>query len=117
ATEPTASAIATLRLGSRISSATYTAAFQPEYVNMIATSARSHDVGATGAEAACRFAIEPVPNANPSAMKSTSADTLSAASTLPTIRPGPTPRTWIQAIKAITHSATRVCGEMVSGTN
>ena len=52
----------------------------------------------------------------PSAMKISSADTLSPASTLVMSRPGPTPRTWIHVISAIAQSATSVRLENVSGT-
>ena len=44
-------------------------------------------------------------------MKISSADTFSAASTLPTTRPGPTPRRWIHDISAIAASATSACRE------
>ena len=49
-------------------------------------------------------------------MNMSSADTLSAASTLPMIRPGPTPRMCTHAISAIAAIATSVCRENVSGT-
>ena len=51
------------------------------------------DVRLTAPADICRLAAEPLPIERPSAMKTTSADTFSAASTLPTMRPGPTPRT------------------------
>ena len=71
----------------------------------------------TGPLAAGRLALEPAPIENPSAMNISSADTFSAASTLPMMRPGPdaanvhaTPSAQIAAI------ATSVCRENVSGT-
>ena len=50
-------------------------------------------------------------------MKTTSADTFNAASTLPTTRPGPTPRTWIEHIKPINASAAIDWREIVNGTH
>ncbi len=47
ATVPRMSASGRLRPGSRISSAIYAAAFQPEYVNITGISASTHAVGAT----------------------------------------------------------------------
>src|SRR5437762_13591780 len=68
---PAPSASGTLRPGSRISSATYEAAFHPAYANITGTSASSHDEAATGPAGSWRFAADPVPTVSPSAMKST----------------------------------------------
>src|SRR5918993_1663456 len=114
---PSPRASGTLRPGSLISSATYAAAFHPEYVNITGISASSHAPGGT-ADAPCwRPAEEPAPTESPSAMKISRAETFKAASTFPTTRPGPTPRRWIQDINAIAASATADCREKISGTN
>src|SRR2546428_13419703 len=99
---PMPSASGTLRAGSRISSATYDAAFQPAYANITGTNASSHELGVTAPADDWRLADDPVPNDNPSTMNSTNAVTLSAARTSPTMRPGPTPRTWIPPSNAVT---------------
>src|SRR5829696_7001372 len=113
---PRARARGTLRPGSRISSATYAAAFHPEYVNITGTSASSQLLGGT-VSCGAKWAVDPTPSDTPSTTNSTSADTFRLASTLLTIRPGPTPRTCTQDIAAITRIAVRACGEMVSGTS
>jgi len=109
---PSASARGTLCPGSRTSSATYVAAFHPEYVNITGISASSQPAGATGA-GALRCAIDPAPNENPMAMKETNAVTLRLASTSPTTRPGPTPRRCRPAIAAMTATAVSVCADSV----
>src|SRR5262245_43006735 len=103
---PTASASGTFRPGSRISSATYAAAFQPEYVNITGTSASSHASALTGPATVCRFDADPLPIVRPSTMKITNADTFNVVSTLPTTRPGPTPRTCTQHSAPMMASAT-----------
>src|SRR2546427_10927435 len=78
--------------------------------------ARSHDVADPLPADAVRLDNDPVPNEKPIAMNAMSAVTLSAASTLPTMRPGPTPRTWMAAIIAMSAIATSACGDTVNGT-
>src|SRR5215212_12224970 len=112
---PRASARGTLRPGSRISSATYAAAFHPEYVNITGTSASSQLLAGT-ASCGAKWAVDPTPSDTPSTTNSTSADTFRLASTLLTIRPGPTPRICTQDIAAITRMAVNACGEIVNGT-
>jgi hypothetical protein len=63
-----------------------------------------------------RFAVEPAPIENPSAMKISSAETLRPASRFVTRRPGPTPRRWISDMIAIAASAMIDCREIVRGT-
>src|SRR5678816_438292 len=87
---PIASARGTLRPGSRISSATYVAAFQPEYVNITGISASNHEPGTTRA-GSDRCERDPEPHAKPTAMNNAKAVTFNDASMLPTIRPGATP--------------------------
>ena len=82
---------------------------------MTGTSASNHEAGLTAPADVWRLAIEPLPIERPSAMKTTSAETFRAASTLPTMRPGPTPRTWTQHIRAMTASATSAWRETVNG--
>ena len=84
---------------------------------MTGMSASSQAPAPTGAAPCTRFAAEPAPTVKPRAMKISSADTFRPASTFITRRPGPTPRTWIQAISPIAASATIACREIVSGTN
>ena len=77
-----------LRPGSRISSATYVAAFQPEYVYMIGTSARSQPVD--DAVMACtlvKLAVDPWPTASATATNTATAVTVAPASRLWTTRP------------------------------
>ena len=50
-------------------------------------------------------------------MNSSNAVTLKVARTLPTMRPGPTPRMCTAAISQTDAIATSVCVDMVSGTN
>ena len=92
------------------------AAFQPEYVNMIGMNANSQALGATGATACVRLAVDPVPKLNPRTMNIRKAPTLSAARMLLTRVPGPTPRRCTHDISQIAETATMVCGDTVSGT-
>ena len=84
---------------------------------MTGTSASSHDAAPTLPPDDCRLATEPLPIDTSSAMKTTSAGTFSPASRLPTMRPGPTPRTWIQHMRPIKPSATIDWREIVNGTH
>src|SRR5688500_8273972 len=116
ASVPIASAFGTLRPGSRISSATYAAAFQPEYASITGMKANSQLPTATGPAWLFRFDIWPVPNANPIAMKISSADTFNVARKFIITRPGPTPRRWTTASSHTDAIATSVCVDTVSGT-
>src|SRR5829696_4420395 len=98
---PRARARGTLRPGSRISSATYAAAFHPEYVNITGTSASSQLPPGT-LSCGTKCAVDPTPSDTPSTTNRTSADTLRLASTLLMIRPGPTPRTCTHDMAAMT---------------
>ena len=81
-------------------------------------SASSHAPAATGAAPWTRGSTPSRRRASsPSAMKMSSADTFSPASTFITKRPGPTPRRWIQAIRPMAASATMAWREIVSGTS
>ncbi len=80
------------------------------------TRAKSHEPGEGEPATVVRLVIDPVPKANPSTMKSSSALIFRLARTLPTSRPGPTPRRWIHDISQIATSAVIVCGERVSVT-
>ena len=85
-------------------------------MNITGTSASSQLPAGT-ASCGAKWAVDPTPSDTPSTTNSTSAETLRLASTLLTIRPGPTPRTCTHDMAAITTIAVKACGEMVSGTN
>src|SRR4051812_27727276 len=112
---PNANARGTFRPGSRTSSAMYDAAFQPEYVNITGINASSQPANATGWCSATRV-VSPPPADSPSATKIISAATFNKASTLPTTRPGPTPREWTHASAQMAVSATSDWREMLSVT-
>jgi hypothetical protein len=69
-----------LRPGERISSATYDAAFHPEYENITGMKARKNPLLSSGADMP-RFVTWPLPMAKPTTIKTTRATTLPLAST------------------------------------
>ena len=85
-------------------------------MNITGISASSHAPPVTGPADVTKCPPDPVPIVKPSAMKISSADTLSPAKRLVMRRPGPTPRTWMHVISAIAQSAMALRREKVSGT-